>query len=137
MAEDLSRPHGHFAGRRGAKSRLRCGAAGLLHAQIFGVWPISNGCLKQAVPQSGRILLDPTCRNAYKVASKKEGQVRADFCGQIADPRIEAHRRGWMIHPRDRRCVIQGPSSPFFISEKPRAETADNPKAAATVEQVR
>jgi hypothetical protein len=29
--------------------------------------------LTQAAPQSGRILLDPDCRNAYKVASEKEG----------------------------------------------------------------
>jgi len=72
----------------------------------------------QTAPQSGRILLDPACRNAYKVASKKEGQVRADFRGQIADPRIEAHRRGWMIHPRDAAVRDQGPfEALFYFSE--------------------
>jgi hypothetical protein len=42
-----------------------------------------------------------------------------------------------MIHLRERRCVIQGPSSPFFISGSRVLATAENLKAAATVEQVR
>jgi len=73
----------------------------------------------QTAPQSSRILLDPACRNAYKVASKKEGQVRADFRGHIADPRIEAHRRGWMIHPRDAAVRDQGPFEALFYFLRP------------------
>jgi hypothetical protein len=95
--------------------------------------------LKGAAPQSGRILLDPGCRNAYKVLSENEGHVRADFCGQIADPRIEAHRRGWMIHPRDAAVRDQGPSRPFFIFPMPSraAQSEAEVGRGTTVEQVR
>jgi len=136
LAEDFSRPHGHFAGRHVAKSRPRCGAAGFASCADFRALPISNERLRQTAPQSGRILLDPACRNAYKVASKKEGQVRADFRGQIADPRIEAHRRGWMIHPRDAAVRDQGPFEALFYFPE-ATQWRSEAGRSTTVEQVR
>ena len=64
------------------------------------------------------------CRSAYRLQTSKEGPrgaleakkggSRADFCCWIADSRIEAHRRGWMIHPRDEAVRGTGALKPLF-----------------------
>jgi hypothetical protein len=48
----------------------------------------------------------------------EEGSTRADF--HLSDPRIEAHRRGWMIHPRD--VAVRDPGAfkvPFLLPKSP------------------
>jgi hypothetical protein len=52
-----------------------------------------------------------------KDTGKGRAESRAQFRCHIADSRIEAHRRGWMIHLRD--VAVRGPGAlrgPFFIS---------------------
>jgi hypothetical protein len=52
-----------------------------------------------------------------KDTRKGRAESRAQFRCHIADSRIEAHRRGWMIHLRD--VAVRGPGAlrgPFFIS---------------------
>jgi hypothetical protein len=91
-----------------------------LISAVFRDLSISNGRLKSSAPDFGRNLLDRRRRNVYKNDRKQEGYFRADYHRQIDRTRTEAHRRGWMIHPRDVAVRMEGLLSPFFIIQTPK-----------------